>query len=137
MYYNLFWYAFCKLALISSKILIEDAPGCFRIFTLMFSSLFMLLSWIPFNMESPMISICDSFFWLSFADLIVWFFTSLVIWFYWPTILFNCCDLFFYYIYTAIFIWIINTLGVVGCTFGWTLTNWDSICIFVAIILND
>ena len=77
MYYNLFWCAFCKLALISSKISIEDAPGCFRIFTLMFSSLFMLLSWIPFNMESPMISICDFF---SGLALPTWLFDFSLLW---------------------------------------------------------
>ena len=60
-------------------------------------------SWIALKIESPTISIWDFFFWLSFAELILWFLVSLVIWFYWPTILFNCWDLFFYCIYTVIF----------------------------------
>ena len=95
--------AFHKLGLIWSKISIEDVPGYFRIFTLMFLSLFIPLSWMPFNIESPMISIWDFFFWLSFADLILWFFTSLVIWFYWPTVLFNWCDFFLLHLYCYFF----------------------------------
>ena len=115
---------FRKLGLICSKISFEDVPGYYRILTLMFSFLFTPLSW---NMESLMISVCDAF---SGIALLIWFFdffTSLVIWFYWRTILFNYCDLYFYCIYTVIFIWIIYTLGFVKCNFGWNLRYWGSV----------
>ena len=124
--------AFRKLCLIWSKISIEDAPGHFRVFTLMFSSLFLTLSWILFNIESPIISISDFF---SGLALLGWFFDFFFFgYLILLTVLFNCCDLFFYCIYTFTFIWIIYILGVVGCNFNWTLIHWDSICIFLALL---
>ena len=69
--------------------------------------------------------------------MILWFFTSLVIWFYWRTVLFSCRNWFFYCICTVIFIWIIYTLGTVGSNFGWTLISSGSVGIFLAIILSD
>ena len=88
------------------------------------------------------------FFWVSLADLILWFFAFLVIWFYWTTDFFNCWDLFFYCIYTAIFsesfmswvlsdvilvaIWFIEILFVFSTQLLWLI----SLCIKSSVDFN-
>ena len=113
--------AFHKLSLIWSKISIIDAPGYFLI--LVHASLINTV----YHMASNDFDIW-LFFWLSSANLILGFFTSLAIWFYWRTVLFNCCDLFFYCIYTDILLWIIYTLDVGRCNL---VELWVSEALFV------
>ena len=116
---------FHKLGFAWSKISIEDAPGYFRIFTLMFSSLF-ILSYpfsIPFNID---------FLWFRYVTffsglaLLIWLFDFSFLW------LFDFTDVLFSLIaatcsfiaFILLFLYECSYrfyIGLAGCKFGWNL----------------